>query len=62
MVDLSFLQKRLTWQNNKLLNIKYNIFDKEYIDVIKHFASNNKNYNYFVFINKILVIKINAKQ
>lgn len=61
MVDISFLQKKLNWQNNKLLDIYYNIFNKTDIKDIKHFVSNNKNYNYFCFFNKVLVIKLNAR-
>lgn len=61
MVDISFLQKKLSWQNNKVLNIDYKIFNKKDIDVIRHFVSNNKNYNYFIILNKVLVIKSNAR-
>jgi hypothetical protein len=60
MVDISFLQKKLSWQTNKLLNIKYKLFDKQDIKTIEHFVSNNKDYNYFCFLNKVLVIKLNA--
>lgn len=61
MVDISFLQKKLSWQNNKLLNIDYKVFNKKDIEIIKHFVSNNKNYNYFSLLNKVLVIKLNAR-
>lgn len=61
MVDISFLQKKLIWQNNNILNIDYKVFNKKDIKTIKHFVSNNKNYNYFCLFNKVLVIKLNAR-
>lgn len=60
MDTLSFLKKQLKWK--KIFNINYQTFELSQLDTIKEFISNNKNYNYFIYNNKILVIKINARK
>jgi len=60
MDTLSFLKKQLKWK--KIFNISYQKFELSQLDTIKQFISNNKNYNYFIILNKILVIKINARK
>ena len=60
MDTLSFLKKQLKWK--KIFNISYQEFELSQLDTIKQFISNNKNYNYFIILDKILVIKINARK
>ncbi len=60
MDTLSFLKKQMKWKT--IFNISYQEFELSQLDTIKQFVSNNLNYNYFIKNNKILVIKINARE
>lgn len=57
MEDISYLQNRLKWKKNDLL--EYEIFrnDENNLRDVKHFVSNNTGYYYTIDNDQIIVFK-----